>query len=291
MTHAIRIVDVFTDRPFTGNQLAVVLNADDISGETMQDVAREMNFSETTFVLTPQARSSAARVRIFTPAAELPFAGHPTVGTAWVLWKEGLLKKGADRFTLEEGVGPVSVRFEEIPLPPAGEGQGGGSNVLVWMTHPTVRFQEVHEDRAQVARALGLTEEGREDRAKGDGAQRAEEHVGERADGVDADEVRLGRPEPGPQEKGERCQQQVVAEDVQHHGEVQRGGGTSPQREHRGPVVGSGRGGDNRQAQRSRGDGGHRADDGGEPGQALKAAVGDGGHQAQRARRSAVRPA
>lgn len=147
MTYPIRIVDVFTERPFAGNQLAVVLNAEGISGETMQSVAREMNFSETTFVLPPGERNQAARVRIFTPAAELPFAGHPTVGTAWVLWKEGLVKDGGHSFNLEENIGPVAVRL-----------QRDGGRELIWMTHPPVRFEETIPDRALVVSALGLTE-------------------------------------------------------------------------------------------------------------------------------------
>ena len=147
MTNPIRIVDVFTERPFAGNQLAVVLNAEGISGDTMQSVAREMNFSETTFVLPPEQSDHAARVRIFTPAAELPFAGHPTVGTAWVLWKEGLVKDGGTSFILEENVGPVGVRLHS-----------DGGRELIWMTHPPVTFEETIPDRALVASALGLAE-------------------------------------------------------------------------------------------------------------------------------------
>src|SRR4029077_16380804 len=85
VSYPIHIVDVFTERALTGNQLAVVLGADGIPPDVMQRVAREMNFSETTFVMTPSQPGNAARVRIFTPEIELPFAGHPTVGTAWVL--------------------------------------------------------------------------------------------------------------------------------------------------------------------------------------------------------------
>lgn len=147
MTYPIRIVDVFTTRPFAGNQLAVVLSADSISGEAMQSVAREMNFSETTFVLPAQNSDHAARVRIFTPAAELPFAGHPTVGTAWVLLNEGLVKGGDGRFILEENVGPVGVRL-----------QREGGREVVWMTHPKVSFEETVPDRTIVASALGLNE-------------------------------------------------------------------------------------------------------------------------------------
>src|ERR1700693_2917986 len=112
MSHPIHIVDVFTDRALTGNQLAVVLDAGDIATDVMQRVAREMNFSETTFVMPPTQPGCAARVRIFTPGTELPFAGHPTIGTAWVLYTEGLVPGGTLEFTLEEGVGPVPVRGE-----------------------------------------------------------------------------------------------------------------------------------------------------------------------------------
>src|SRR4026209_112818 len=77
--------DVFTRRQFGGNQLAVFPNAKDIPPELMQRIAREFNFSETTFVLPPTNPKHTPRVRIFTPGAELPFAGHPTIGTAHVL--------------------------------------------------------------------------------------------------------------------------------------------------------------------------------------------------------------
>jgi len=147
MTYPFRIVDVFTERPFAGNQLAVVLKAEGLSGETMQSVAKEMNFSETTFVLHAADRDHAAKVRIFTPATELPFAGHPTVGTAWVLWTEGLISGGADGFILEESVGPVPVRLDR-----------DGGREVVWMTHPTVTFGETIDDRALIATALGLAE-------------------------------------------------------------------------------------------------------------------------------------
>jgi len=105
MGYPLHIVDVFTDRALAGNQLAVVLDAADIPADVMQRVAREMNFSETVFVMAPEQSGHAARVRMFTPRAELPFAGHPTVGTAWVLSTEGLVPGGGLEFTLEEGVG------------------------------------------------------------------------------------------------------------------------------------------------------------------------------------------
>src|SRR4051812_41749696 len=103
--------DVFTDRRFGGNQLAVFPDARDIPPELMHPIAREFNYSETTFVLPPDDPSHTARVRIFTPGGELQFAGHPTVGTAHVLASIGAVKlTGAEtRIVLEEGVGPVPV--------------------------------------------------------------------------------------------------------------------------------------------------------------------------------------
>jgi len=106
MRHRFVIADVFTDRPFAGNQLAVFPRAEGIPEAAMQPIAREFNFAETTFVLPPRDARHAARVRIFTPRAELPFAGHPTIGTAAVLIHQGLRQKS---FVLEEGIGPVPV--------------------------------------------------------------------------------------------------------------------------------------------------------------------------------------
>jgi trans-2,3-dihydro-3-hydroxyanthranilate isomerase len=103
--------DVFTDTRFGGNQLAVFPDARDIPAELMQPIAREFNYSETTFVLPPDDPSHTAKVRIFTPGGELQFAGHPTVGTAHVLASIGVIPlAGSDtRIVFEEGVGPVPV--------------------------------------------------------------------------------------------------------------------------------------------------------------------------------------
>ena len=79
------LIDVFTDKPFSGNQLAVFTDAQGLSGETMQSIAREMNLAETTFVFPAKDQASDFHVRIFSPAVEMPTAGHPTVGTALVL--------------------------------------------------------------------------------------------------------------------------------------------------------------------------------------------------------------
>jgi trans-2,3-dihydro-3-hydroxyanthranilate isomerase len=104
--------DVFTDRRFGGNPLAVVHGAAGLSGAQMQAVAREFNYSETVFVLPPADPGHAARVRIFTPVRELPFAGHPTVGTAFVLATSVPELARADRIVLEEGIGPVTVELQ-----------------------------------------------------------------------------------------------------------------------------------------------------------------------------------
>ncbi len=105
-------VDVFTSVLFGGNPLAVLPDARGLTGERMQKVASEFNLSETAFVLPPETPAGTARVRIFTPAVELPFAGHPTVGTAYVLASRGAVDLNASTATvvLEEGVGLVEVR-------------------------------------------------------------------------------------------------------------------------------------------------------------------------------------
>ena len=108
--------DVFTNRRFGGNPLAVLPEAEGLSGEQMQRIAREFNYSETTFVLPPEDPAHTRRVRIFTPAAEIPFAGHPNVGTAFVLAATGTVPRDGEslRMVFEEGAGPVpvGVRFE-----------------------------------------------------------------------------------------------------------------------------------------------------------------------------------
>ena len=103
--------DVFTDRAFCGNPLAVFPDAEGIPDDQMGQIAREMNLSETVFVLKSEADEALRRLRIFTPAGELPFAGHPTVGTAHVLAAVSEIPLTGDetRIVFEEGVGPVPV--------------------------------------------------------------------------------------------------------------------------------------------------------------------------------------
>ncbi len=110
MNYTFHIVDVFSSTPFGGNQLAVLPNATGISTEGMQKIAREFNFGETTFVLPKKDPANTCRVRIFTPLAELDFAGHPSVGTACALvMKQQEGPADPIRLILEENVGPVTV--------------------------------------------------------------------------------------------------------------------------------------------------------------------------------------
>lgn len=114
------VVDVFTDRAFEGNPLAVVLDADDLSQEALQAIAREFNLSETAFPMRPSAdeRDAGAdyRLRIFTPEAELPFAGHPSVGAAWVLASLGRVGGTTVRQACGAGVLALDVRGDRIEL-------------------------------------------------------------------------------------------------------------------------------------------------------------------------------
>jgi trans-2,3-dihydro-3-hydroxyanthranilate isomerase len=136
--------DVFSSRPFEGNSLAVLPDARGLSDQQMQAIAREMNLSETTFILPrePQIeRERGVRVRIFTVQEELPFAGHPTLGTAFLLRGS----TGTAEVTLDLNVGKVPVRFEEQ----------SGQPVFGEMTQAEPKFSLTH-DRETVVRATGL---------------------------------------------------------------------------------------------------------------------------------------
>ncbi|MDQ3804661.1 MAG: PhzF family phenazine biosynthesis protein [Acidobacteriota bacterium] len=146
-------VDVFTDRAFGGNPLAVFRNGRGLPDETMQAIAKEFNLSEVTFLLPPADPTCDYRVRIFTPGHELPMAGHPTVGTAFVLAHEHLIEPEAGedglKVTFEEGVGPVPVRVEFE----------AGRPVYAEMSQPLPRFGPRLEDRRAVAAMLSLGDE------------------------------------------------------------------------------------------------------------------------------------
>jgi trans-2,3-dihydro-3-hydroxyanthranilate isomerase len=115
--------DVFTDRAFGGNQLAVFPDAHAIPEELLLPITREFNYSEVTFVYPARDERHTRRVRIFTPGGEIPFAGHPTVGTAFVLFASGELRCACDEATivLEEGVGPVPVTLRFPPADPSSD--------------------------------------------------------------------------------------------------------------------------------------------------------------------------
>jgi trans-2,3-dihydro-3-hydroxyanthranilate isomerase len=140
------VADVFTQTRFAGNMLAVFPDAAGLHDEQMQSIARELNLSETTFVFPPE-RGGFARVRIFTPDREMPFAGHPTIGTAFVLaWLERIAP-GVDRFAFEENIGDVDVRIERRADP-----------FVAWLQTPPITFLRTL-DRAAVATMLGLRDE------------------------------------------------------------------------------------------------------------------------------------
>jgi trans-2,3-dihydro-3-hydroxyanthranilate isomerase len=111
--HVFYLVDVFAEEKYSGNQLAVVTGAKDLSDLQMQKIANEMHFSETTFVLSDKQQSGGYDVRIFTPAAEVPFAGHPTLGTAYVINR--FVAKQTKEVVLSLKVGKIPVNFEKTP--------------------------------------------------------------------------------------------------------------------------------------------------------------------------------
>jgi trans-2,3-dihydro-3-hydroxyanthranilate isomerase len=138
------VVDVFTTAPLEGNALGVFPDATGVDSGTMQRIARELNLSETTFILPKESSEGATRVRIFTPAAELPFAGHPTIGTAYVMRRVGVVARDATTFALAENVGSVPVRVDR------------GDDPILWLTTPPIRkLGELARDRC--ARALSLS--------------------------------------------------------------------------------------------------------------------------------------
>ena len=104
------IVDVFAEEKYTGNQLAVFRNAQDLTTDIMQQIAREINYSETTFILLDTKQNDGFDVRIFTPKEELPFAGHPTLGTAYIIQRE-IIQKPIDKVLLNLKVGQIPVTF------------------------------------------------------------------------------------------------------------------------------------------------------------------------------------
>ncbi|HKP39365.1 MAG TPA: PhzF family phenazine biosynthesis protein [Pyrinomonadaceae bacterium] len=150
-------LDVFTDQAFCGNPLAVFPEAEGLTDERMQQIAREMNLSETVFVLPPEDETALRRLRIFTPSIELPFAGHPVVGTWFCLAREGVVPlpengSGWTEVKQEVGIGvlPVAMEFQE------------GEVVRVVMTQGKFEIRGEIDDgqeQAEIARGLGLARE------------------------------------------------------------------------------------------------------------------------------------
>jgi trans-2,3-dihydro-3-hydroxyanthranilate isomerase len=139
------VADVFTDTPLSGNQLAVFTDARDLDSLTMQALAKEMNFAESVFVLRPQVEDADVRIRIFMPENELPFAGHPTLGAAFVLG--GPLQKIVLRIETGAGVVPVELERE------------GPKIIFGWMDQPIPRWEPFEPVDALLA-ALGVSESG-----------------------------------------------------------------------------------------------------------------------------------
>jgi trans-2,3-dihydro-3-hydroxyanthranilate isomerase len=136
------IADVFTGNPLEGNQLGIFLDGRGLSAELMQQATRELNFSETVFFLPPDDPSTVAKVRIFTPGGELPFAGHPTLGSAWVLGE--LL--AMDSVTLQLGIGLVPVELER---------SGTGEITFGRMSQPIPELTGPFPRTAELLAALG----------------------------------------------------------------------------------------------------------------------------------------
>jgi trans-2,3-dihydro-3-hydroxyanthranilate isomerase len=141
-------LDVFTSTPFEGNQLAVFPEPQGLDTGMMQTIAREMNFSESTFIFPPETPGTDVRMRIFTPGSELPMAGHPTIGSTFALAIEGTIARGREQFMfgLNAGPTPVSLEWDAKGL------------AFAWMTQPLPTFGATVEDRAALAAAVGVRE-------------------------------------------------------------------------------------------------------------------------------------
>jgi trans-2,3-dihydro-3-hydroxyanthranilate isomerase len=148
MKRRLYTLDVFTTKPFAGNPLAVVTDGDGIPTATMQAVAREMNLSETVFIQRPTNNRALARLRIFTTARELPFAGHPVIGTWFLLAELGVVpaSEGPVNVLQQTGAGilPVELTFHD------------GRPKYVTMTQKLAQFSRTRVNRAALAAALGL---------------------------------------------------------------------------------------------------------------------------------------
>ncbi len=143
------IVDVFCKGKYSGNQLAVVLSPSSLSGETMQAIAKEFHFSETAFILENNPREGLYRVRIFTPQNEVPFAGHPTLGSAFIIRKE-FERRSCKGVLLDLDVGKIPVTFDD-------------DHDIQWMRQIEPTFASIHHPGA-IAELLGLSTDELDDR-------------------------------------------------------------------------------------------------------------------------------
>jgi trans-2,3-dihydro-3-hydroxyanthranilate isomerase len=131
------IVDVFAEEKYAGNQLAVVRDTQGLSTSKMQTIAKEMHFSETSFILSDKKRRGGYDVRIFTPEEEVPFAGHPTIGTAYVILQE-IVKKQIDKITLNLKVGQIPVTITYVD----------GKPDVLWMRQKQPSFGKIYDTKA-----------------------------------------------------------------------------------------------------------------------------------------------
>jgi trans-2,3-dihydro-3-hydroxyanthranilate isomerase len=138
--------DVFTDTMFEGNQLAVFEDARGLTGDQMQAITKEMNFSESTFILPAETPGTDVRMRIFTPGTELPMAGHPTIGSTFALADLGVIEKGRRSFVFGLGVGPTRVELT----------WDGDRLAFAWMDQRTPEFREPISPRPDIVRSVGL---------------------------------------------------------------------------------------------------------------------------------------
>jgi trans-2,3-dihydro-3-hydroxyanthranilate isomerase len=139
-------LDVFTNEKFGGNQLAVFPGAQGLTAETMQAITREMNFSESTFILPAERPDTDIRMRIFTPGREMPMAGHPTVGSTFALALDGVIPAGRRRWVFGLNIGPTPVDIDWVAERPT----------FVWMTQQRPAFGPVVTDVEAAARSVGV---------------------------------------------------------------------------------------------------------------------------------------
>lgn len=142
--HTFYMVDVFAEQKYEGNQLAVIRDAGGLSDAEMQKITREMHYSETTFILSEEERDGGYDVRIFTPGAEVPFAGHPTLGTAFVIRQE-IVKQPVETINLNLKVGQIPVTFKK---------NGQGEDIL-WMKQIEPTFAKTL-DAESISQVLGI---------------------------------------------------------------------------------------------------------------------------------------